>query len=418
MRKKLSAMIMITLAAGTLSACGGSSGTYDKYMKLGEYKGLEITKVKTEITEETLQTEIDVALEENAEQNEITDRACENGDMINIDFTGTIDGEEFEGGSGENYDLRLGEGYFLEDLETGIVGMETGEQKDIAITFPEDYDAELGGKEAVFAVTLNSVYEENIPEYNDEFVAKISDFSTTEEYEEDLKNTLMEEADASNLETAGTDALSEVIANTEFSGYPDELYEECKTSYEDMNAMYAEMLGVDVEDFESSEEETKASIEEMVYEKMVITAIAEQEKLEVQEDEYKEYLASMALEYGYDSEEDFEGDYSKEAIEEELLRTKVLEFLLDHAEITEVTEDEYYSEMGDEYDLEGEEDLEGDEEYDSDDEIFLDEDIEGIEILDEDLEEDMITDNEDIIYEDADTAYADEDAVSEEEDAA
>lgn len=388
--KRKSAIITITiLTAGILSACGdSSSGTYDKYMKLGDYKGVEITKIKTEITDEDVQDQVDAVLDENSKQNEITDRACENGDMVNINFTGTIDGEEFEGGSGEDYDIYLGDGYFLEDLENAIVGMETGEQKDIPITFPEDYDEELGGKEAVFSVTLNSIYEDILPEYNDEFVATISDFSTVEEYEEDLRNTLLEETENSNLETAAADALAEVVADTDFSGYPDELYDECKASYDEMNAMYAEMFGMDVSDFESSEEETKATVEEMVYEKMVITAIAEQEKLEVADDEYDEYLDSLVEEYGYDSPEDFEADYPRETIEEDLLTSKVLQFLLDNAKITEVSEDEYYDEYY----------------SDIDDEMVVDEDMDEIDISEEDSDEDMIPEDEITLDEDIDDA--------------
>lgn len=389
MRRKLAFLTITILTAGILSACGeSSSGTYDKYMKLGDYKGVEVSKIKTEITDDDVQEQIDSILYDNSEQTEITDRACENGDMINIDFTGTVDGEEFDGGSGEDYDIYLGDGYFLEDLENGIVGMKTGEKKDITITFPEDYDEDLGGKEAVFSVTLNSIYEENTPEYNDEFVAKISDFSTVAEYEEDLKNSLMEEAESSNQETAAYDALAEVVANTDFSGYPDELYDECKASYDEMNAMYAEMFGMDVSDFESGEDETKAAVEEMVYEKMVITAIAEREKLEVTDEEYNDYLSSLAEEYSYDTPEEFEADYSKETIEEDLLTSKVLQFLLDNAKITEVTEDEYYDDYY----------------SDMDDEMVLDEDMEEIEMPDDDSDDDMIPEDEIMEDDDMDDA--------------
>lgn len=391
--KRKSALTTITLVTvGILSSCGASSsGTYDKYIKLGDYKGVAVTKIKTEITDDDVQEQVDAVLEEYSEQNEITDRACENGDMVNIDFTGTVDGEEFDGGSGEDYDIYLGDGFFLEDLENAIVGMETGEQKDITITFPEDYDEELGGKEAVFSVTLNAIYEDILPEYNDDFVASISDFSTTEEYEEDLRNTLLEDTESSNLETAAADILAEVIADTDFDGYPDELYDECKAYYDEMNAMYAEMFGMDVSDFESSEEETKEEIEEMVYEKMVITAIAEKENLEVTDDEYDEYLDSLVEEYGYDSPEDFEADYPRETIEEDLLTSKVLQLLLDNAEITEVSEDEYYDEYY----------------SDIDDEMILDEDMEEIEISDEDFDEEMIPDEDEDILLDEDIDDAD-----------
>ncbi|MDO5422932.1 MAG: trigger factor [Eubacteriales bacterium] len=389
MKKNQTLFAVTLLAAGLLTSCGSSSsGTYGKYVTLGDYKGVEITKIKSEVTDDTLQEEIEYLLEDNAEYNEITDRACQNGDMVNIDFTGTIDGEEFDGGSATDYDLDLGEGYFIEELEEGIVGMETGETKDITMTFPEDYGEDLAGQEAVFTVTVNAIYEVTIPEYNDEFVASISDFTTTAEYEEDLKATLLEQMEESNDYMAGYDALAAAVANATFSGYPDELYDSCKETYDAINAMYAEMFGMDVEDFELSEEDTKAAVEEMVYEKMVITAIAEKEKLTVTDDEYTDYVNDLYADYGYDSVEDFEADYSKESTMEELLQYKVQDFLVENASITEVSEDEYYADLyGDEEDWD-DEDLE--EEELSEEEVLLDEDLE---ILD-DVEELDETDTE------------------------
>lgn len=399
MKKNLILLTTTLLTAGALSACG-SSGTYDKYVKLGDYKNIEITRIKPEVTEEALQDEISYVLEENAGQKEITDRACENGDMINIDFTGTIDGEEFDGGSDEDYDLELGAGYFLEDLEAGIEGMKTGDTKDITITFPEDYDEEHGGKEAVFSVTLNSIYEEVLPEYNDEFVSGISDFSTVEEYEEDLKNTLLEDAQANSDDAAYSDVLTAVINVSEFSGYPDELYEKCKKSYDEVNAMYAEMFGVSVEDFEVSEEETKEYVEELVYEKMVITAIAEKEKIEVTEDEYNDTIEALAEEYGYDSAEDFEADYTKDYLMEEFLSSKVLDFLLENAKITEVSEEEYYADYyGDDSDDEfyADEDMDDElimEDDSEDEDIIIEEDMDDGDITVEDLEDDLVPEDE------------------------
>ncbi|MDY3919372.1 MAG: trigger factor [Candidatus Limivivens sp.] len=385
MKKRFSLLSVTLLTAGLLVSCGSSS-TYGKYVKLGDYKGVAITKIKTEVTDEALQDEIDMTLEDNAEYNEITDRGCQNGDLINIDFTGTIDGEEFDGGSATDYDLELGQGYFLEDLEAGIVGMKTGEEKEITIIFPEEYDEELGGKETVFQVTLNSIYEVILPEYNDEFVASISDFSTTAEFEEDLKQSLYEQTEESNNYMAGYDALAAAVANATFSGYPQELYDKCKESYDEMNAMYAEMFGMDVEDFELSEEETKETVEQMVYEKMVITTIAEKEKLTVSEDEYKDYVNSLYADYGYDSAEDFEADYSKDSIMEELQQSKVQDFLVKNASITEVSEDEYYSEMY------GDEEYYEEEELD-DEELLEDDPVEIIE-LDEDLTEEVLDSEE------------------------
>lgn len=345
MKKKLMLLTMGLCSLSLLTGCSSSSkGTYDDYVTLGEYKGLEVMKIKSEVTDDLLQEEIDYVLEDNAEYTDITDRGAQEGDYVNIDFDGTIDGEAFEDGSAEDFDLVIGEGYLLDDLEAGIVDMQTGETKEISVVFPEDYDEELTGKEAVFTVTLNSIQEEHIPTYNDEFVASISDFTTTAEYEEDLRKTLLESQESDNAYTAGADAMTAAVNNATFDGYPEELYESCLAEYDEMNASFAEMLGMDVADLEGTEEEKKEAVLEMVYEEMVLTAIAEKENISVSDKEYQAYLDENYEDYGYDSTEEFEADYTKEGLMKEILTTKVQDFLIENANITEVTEDEYYGE--------------------------------------------------------------------------
>lgn len=344
MKKKLMLLTLGLCCASLLAGCSSSKGTYDDYVTLGEYKGLEVSKIKSEVTDDLLEEEISYILEENAEYKDITDRGAQEGDSVNIDYEGTIDGETFEDGSAEDFDLVIGEGYLLDDLEAGIVDMNTGDTKEITLTFPEDYDEDLGGKEAVFTVTLNSIQEIELPTYNDEFVASISDFSTTEEYEEDLRQSLLETQEEDNNYTAGYDALLAAIENATIDGYPEELYESCLAEYDEMNASFAEMLGMDVSELEGTEEEKKEAVIEMVNEDMVTTAIAEAEDISVSDEEYQTYLEDNYEDYGYDSAESFESDYGEEALMDEILLTKVQNFLLENANVTEVTEEEYYGE--------------------------------------------------------------------------
>lgn len=345
MKRKLLLLFLGACSVSLLAGCSSSSkGTYDDYVTLGEYKGLDITKIKSEVTDDLVEEEISYILEENAEYQDITDRGAQEGDSVNIDFDGTIDGESFEDGSAEDFDLVIGEGYLLDDLEAGIVDMKTGETKQITLIFPEDYDEDLSGKEAVFTVTLNSIQEIILPTYNDEFVSSISDFSTTQEYEEDLKNTLLESQEEDNNYTAGSDALLAAVENATIDGYPEELYESCLAEYDEMNASFAEMLGMDVADLEGTEEEKKEAVIDMVNEDMVTTAIAEKEDITVSDEEYTAYLEDNYEDYGYDSAESYESDYTKDVLMEEILLSKVQNFLLENANITEVTEDEYYGE--------------------------------------------------------------------------
>jgi len=364
MKKKLSLLTVGVCFVSLLTGCSsGSSGTYSKYVELGTYKGLEITKVKSEVSDDEVQEQIQSILEENSVYTDITDRGAKDGDEVNIDFKGTIDGENFDDNEAEDYALVLGEGYMLEDFEAGIIGMKVSETKNVTVTFPEDYDDALVGKEAVFAITLNSISEVEIPEYNDAFVTEISEFKTTAEYEADLKESLLQSVNEENSYTAGDEAVKKVIENSTFDGYPEELYDQCKAEYDETNAYYAEMFGMDVSEFELSEEDTKEAVLEMVNSKMVITTIAEKEKLSVSDEEYEAYAQENFEAYGYESIADFETAFTKEGIIEELLTTKVMNFLVENAKITEVSEEEYYQSSEDE-------EVEGDTETDLDDEIL------------------------------------------------
>lgn len=369
MKKKISLLTAGVLITSLLAGCS-SGGTYSKYVKLGQYKGLALDKVKSEVTDETIEEEIEAILEDNAKRTEITDRAAKEGDEVNVNFTGTIDGKEFEDGSADDFELVIGEGYMLDEFEEGIIGMEVSETKDVEVTFTEDYDEDLAGQKAVFKITLNSIAEVTEQEYNDAFVAEISEFSTTAEYEADLKEQLLAEQEENNLYAAGEEAVQKVIENSTFDGYPQELYDECKAEYDESNAQLAEMFGMDVAELEMSEEETQQAVMEMVNSKMVIVTIAEAEKLEVTDEEYEAYVQGSYEEYGYESIGEFETDYSKESITEQLLTNKVMDLLVENATITEISEDEYL-----EYEDEDDDELElTDDDFDDE---YLDENNTG-----------------------------------------
>lgn len=243
-------------------------------MTLGEYEGLEVSKIKTEISDDDIEQEISYTLDDSTEYNEV-DRAAEDGDMVNITYSSTMDGEDFDGGSGEDVDIQLGAGYLegdiLQDAESQIIGMKAGDTKEMDLTIPEDYyfDDTLAGQSIQVTLTVNTVSEVNRPELTDEFVASISDFDTVDAYKEDLKKTLEASAEENNEYMAGSDALTQVVENSTFKGYPDDLYNECKDLYDQTNQAYAEMLGLDVSDFEGTDEEIKAAVESMVYENML-----------------------------------------------------------------------------------------------------------------------------------------------------
>ena len=355
MKKRISYALGVTCAAALLLGGCSSSSTYGKYMTLGEYKGLEVSKIKTEITDDDIEQEISYTLDDSTEYNEV-DRAAEDGDMVNITYSSTMDGEDFDGGSGEDVDIQLGAGYLegdiLQDAESQIIGMKAGDTKEMDLTIPEDYyfDDTLAGQSIQVTLTVNTVSEVNRPELTDEFVASISDFDTVDAYKEDLKKTLEASAEENNEYMAGSDALTQVVENSTFKGYPDDLYNECKDLYDQTNQAYAEMLSLDVSDFEGTDEEIKAAVESMVYEDMVVTSIAEKEKITVSDDEYTQYVENNLDTYGMSSVEEFESTYSKESVMDELIRLhkakdeqKIVRKRKIFLEV-EVSEDEYYQE--------------------------------------------------------------------------
>ena len=359
------------------SATGANASTesYEEYVTLGEYKGLDVQLIKAEVTDDMVDDEIDMLLEDNAVYTPISDRGAAEGDTVNINYTGKIDGQEFDGGSAEDFELELGSGYLLDDLESQIVGMKSGETKDLNVSVPADYiedtvEEDAPDKDAVFTVTVNSVSEKSLPEYSDEFIAGVTDYKTTAEYEEGTKKELLASLESDNRSTAGMDALSQVMENSTFNGYPQELYDSCKQEYDAMNEMYAEMLGVDVADLDTDEEETKSTIESIVNEKMFCAAIAAAENISVSDEEYQKYLEDNYALYDYASAAEYEETESKESLMNEILTEKIYNFLIDNAKITEISEDEYY---GDDEDLDDE---------------YLDEDI--------DLSDDLLLETEDL----------------------
>lgn len=342
MKKKI-LLTILAVSVLTLTGCQGKGGgnEYSKYVTLGDYKNLSVERIIYTITDEDVQDEIDGLLYSYAETNEITDRAAQNGDIVNIDYVGKIDGEEFEDGSEEDCEVEIGSETFIDGFEEQLIGMKTGETKDITITFPEPYDGELDGKEAVFTITMNQIYELIMPEYNDDFVKEYTDSATTAEYEAALREELQESGNEDSNSMACSDALYEIIENSTFDGYPQELYDLTKSELETSNAETAEMFGLEVSDLFGEDYDIDEATVEAVNEKLVVYAIADAEKLSVSDEEYNDYVAEIYELYGYESQEEYEKDYSPETTKYQLLYEKVLDFLAENTTFNDVPEDEF-----------------------------------------------------------------------------
>ena len=283
------------------------------YVELGDYIGVEVAVAPAEVTDDQVEVYIASALDANKEKNEITDRAAENGDLVDITFVGTKDGEAFEGGTGENYEMTLGSGGYIEGFEEGIVGMKTGETKELNLTFPIPYNnnPSLAGADVVFTITMNHIYEEVTPEFDDDFVAglELEGVTTAEEYRQYAYDNLMSVAEAQRETEVETAVLQAVSANATFKAVPEAMVERYYDRLVSNLTYQASMYGMDLETFllygtglsqEEYEAEMQASAEEAVKQILVLEAIAEKEGMTVTQEDIEADLEENAASYGYE----------------------------------------------------------------------------------------------------------------------
>ena len=182
---------------------------------LGKYMGVTVTKIDTSVSDDEVAEALEKERTNNARTIDVTDRAVETGDTAVIDFEGFVDGEAFEGGKGENYSLEIGSHSFIDTFEDQLVGKNIGEELDVNVTFPEQYQAaELAGKPAVFKVKINGIKAKELPELDDEFAQDVSEFETLAEYKEDLKKNLEEKKQADAKKTKEDEAIQKIIVKS------------------------------------------------------------------------------------------------------------------------------------------------------------------------------------------------------------
>ena len=279
--------------------------TTDVYpeVTLGDYKGLEVEKAPVEVTDEQVQAELD-RMAQNVASTETVERAAQMGDTANIDFEGFDNGVPFDGGKGDNFDLKLGSGSFVPDFEEQIVGMNAGEEKDINITFPENYHEGLAGKAVVFHVKLNKVTETIVPAQDDEFAKDVSEFNTLDELKADIRAKAIESAEK-QANSAFEQACVEKAAENTTVDMPKALIEaELDTQMErfgyqlqmsgySMEA-YAKMMGGDVNTMRNA---FRPAAEKQAKINVTLEKIGEVEGIEVSEDEINAELESLASQY-------------------------------------------------------------------------------------------------------------------------
>ncbi|MGI6018759.1 MAG: trigger factor [Marvinbryantia sp.] len=269
---------------------------------LGEYKGLEVPKAEIEVTEEEIQKEIDKERENNARTIDVDDRAVANGDMIKLDFDGSVDGVPFAGGKAENYDLTVGSGSFIPGFEDQLVGAEIGKELDVTVTFPEEYHAkELAGKEAVFKCKVNEIKVKELPEADDEFAQDVSEFDTLAEYKEDLKKKLTEKKEAAAKNAKETAAVEKAVENAEMD-IPAAMIDSQVRNMADDFARRLQSQGLSVEQYfqftgmtaEKMLEQMRPEAEKRIKNSLTLEAIAAKENFEIADEKVEEELQKMA----------------------------------------------------------------------------------------------------------------------------
>ena len=302
---------------------------------LGQYKGLSAAKDAVNVTDEDVEKELQEVLKRNARILTVDDREAQMGDTANIDFDGYLNGERFDGGKAEGYDLELGSNSFVPGFEEQVAGMKIGEEKDVNITFPEDYVADLAGKDVVFKVKLNSLSAKELPELDDEFAKDVSEFDTLDEYKADIraKQEKQQQEQAENKfrsdimrqacdnmtveipEVMIDEKLEEIVRNYAANfGFTDR-----KTSLQDL----LNMMGIEASMI-------RPSAEMQVKTDLLLEAVAQAENAEITEEETEAYLKRVAEGIGAQPE-DIKSYFSKEFIEEEMKKERATNAIIESA---------------------------------------------------------------------------------------
>ena len=316
-----------------------------KYVTIGEYKGLELTRTSQPVTDDDVQAEINYNLEDNG--TEVKDGTVENGDTVTINFTGTIDGKEFDGGSAEDYELVVGDGEMIDGFEDGIVGMKSGETKELDLTFPDDYYEEsVAGKAVVFKVTLQKFTRP--AELTDEWVAENTEYKTVDEDRAAVKTQLEDTAVQTADYELYSDAWNEVQAASEIKDYPKEDVDAAKKSYQELNEKYVKDAGMEMADFlksqgmseEDYESECQQYAESKVEQNLIVQGIMDAEGLSIDDEETQKLKDDLIEEYGFASIDEMIETYGEQEVNESLALLRVERFIVDNANVTEVAGDD------------------------------------------------------------------------------
>nr|WP_294660928.1 FKBP-type peptidyl-prolyl cis-trans isomerase [uncultured Blautia sp.] len=382
MKKKVVAAMLVTCMAVSLTACGSKDAsktetaktedTSDKteaakadskeddskkdevrivsvkdvsdYVTIGDYKGFTLDRYTQAVTDDDVTAEIDYELQDKG--TEVTDGTVENGDTVTINYTGTVDGKEFDGGSEQDYDLVVGEGSMgIDGFEEGLIGMKKGETKELDLTLPEGYseDDSLSGKEVVFKVTLQKFTRAS--ELTDDWVAANTDYKTVDEYKKSVRENLEKQANMTADNELYATAWAEVIDSSEIKKYPEEDVKTAEESYRALNEQTAKDNGMELSDLleawnlteEEFDEECRNYAESKVEQNLIVQGIMDAEGLSLNDKETEELKNNLILDYGVENVDELVELYGEDEVNESLALLRVEKFIVEQSTVNEKT---------------------------------------------------------------------------------
>lgn len=349
MKKKLVAIAIGLVSVVSLAGC--SSKLSNDYITINQYKGLEVAEVEvTEVTDDTVDSQVQSNLQASAVTEDVTDRAVEDGDTVNINYS-----SDFDNSSADNYDLTIGSNTFIQangdykGFEEQIIGHNIGETFDIQVQFPADYSAtELQNAVKTFSITVNSISKTTTPELTDEWVAANSEESkTVEEYKEEVKKSLEEDNDATTTSTLRNEVIAALLEQVEVTKYPDGEVEDQVTEMTDYYKSYAEQYQMEFADFleqqlgmteDDFNTEAKNSAEQSVKAKLAIELLADKKNLTPSDKEFQTEYEKMAETYGYTDVDALIEAAGEDTLKSMVLQQKVADYLIESCVQVEASE--------------------------------------------------------------------------------
>lgn len=309
---------------------------------LGEYKGVTVEKAETTVSAKEVNEKLAAELEKNARVVEV-EREIKKDDIANIDFVGSVDGVEFEGGKGKDYPLTIGSGTFIPGFEDQLIGHKAGETVDVKVTFPENYGAkDLAGKEALFVTTIKTVKEKQVPAADDEFASEVSEFDTLDEYKKDLKKTLKEEKEKAATTTNERNVIAKVVENASveipapmLEAQLDNMLYDYQTRLAQQGIPMDQYLKITGQTVEQIKDQMKESAEKNLKTSLVIEAIMEKENITVAEERVDEEFKKIAEQYKmeYDDLKKTVSEEQKESMKREIAFQETIDMLVAEANL-------------------------------------------------------------------------------------